>query len=84
MLLARVDGSAVSTISHPSLKGRKILICQPIDEEENEISEPILAIDALGAGLHQRVLITTDGPGIREKIHQEYSPIRYWTNAVVD
>jgi microcompartment protein CcmK/EutM len=84
MLLARVDGNAVSTICHPSLKGFRVLICQPLNEDGEEISEPILAVDALGAGLHQRVLVTTDGPGIRERINQAYSPIRYWTNAVVD
>ena len=61
-----------------------LLVCTPVDEAGNEISEPILAIDNLGAGLHQRVLITTDGVGIRERVGHSHSPIRYWTNAVLD
>ena len=84
MILARVDGKAVSTISHASLTGFKLLICQPIDETGADTSEPILAVDSLGAGMHQRVLITTDGAGIRDRVGNEHSPIRYWTNAVLD
>ena len=49
-----------------------------------EVSDPILVVDSLGAGMHQRVLITTDGVGIRARVGNEHSPIRYWTNAVLE
>ena len=45
MLLARVDGSVVSTVCHPSMNGWRVLICQPINEEGEETDGPILAID---------------------------------------
>ncbi|MCC5850891.1 MAG: EutN/CcmL family microcompartment protein [Verrucomicrobia bacterium] len=84
MLLARIDGSATSTIRHPSVKGWKLAICQPIDEEGNELSTPLIAIDKMGAGLHQRVIISSDGAALREYVGDPQSPLRYMVTHIVD
>ncbi|MGA0332876.1 MAG: EutN/CcmL family microcompartment protein [Kiritimatiellia bacterium] len=84
MLLARVDGSATSTIRHPSAKGWRLAVCQPIDEDGNEISTPIIALDDLGAGLHQRVIISSDGDTLRKWVEDPRSPLRNMITHIVD
>lgn len=83
MLIARVEGSAISTIHHPSLKGWRQLICQPLDDAGNDLGSPILVCDNLGAGMHQQVVVTADGKSIRQKITND-TPLRYMTIGVVD
>lgn len=84
MILARVDGNIVTTHCHPSLVGFRNVICQPLDEKGGAEGGPILAIDCLGAGMHQRVLITTDGSHTRATVKDEYSPLRNMIIAIVD
>lgn len=84
MIVARVDGSAVATVKHPSLEGWRLAICQPVDEDGKEIGTPLLALDGLGAGLHQRVIITTDGRSIRERLHDPHSPARHLVIEIAD
>lgn len=84
MLMCRVEGSAVSTIRHPSLKGWRLLICQPIDDDGSDNGLPVLCLDCLGAGRHQRVIASSDGKSVREKIGDPHSPARYMTIAIVD
>jgi len=84
MILARVDGVVVSTVSHPSMHGCRTIICQPLDEQGREEGLPILAIDPHSAGLHQRVLVSTDGSATRALVGDERSPLRNLILGVVD
>ena len=84
MILARVDGQVVATTCHPTLCAWRKLICQPLDEEGSPLGHPVLALDNLGAGMHQTVLLTTDGKGIRERLGNEHSPARFLTIGIVD
>lgn len=84
MILARVEGNAISTIQHPSLKGWRQLLCQPLSAEGEAEGGMILAIDDLGAGMHQRVIITSDGKSLREKVGHSHTPLRYGVIAIVD
>jgi microcompartment protein CcmK/EutM len=79
-----VEGSAISTIRHPSLKGWRLLICQPLDEAGRKESLPILCLDSLGAGKHQMVVVTSDGKSVREKMGFPHTPARYMTIAILD
>jgi ethanolamine utilization protein EutN len=84
MIHARVDGHAVSTVCHPSLRGQKIALCTPIDENGNSTGSPIAAIDPLGAGQHTRVFITTDGSWTQDVVHDDASPIRNQIIGLID
>jgi len=84
MILARIDGVIVSTVSHPSLPGCRSVICQPLDENGRDEGTPVLAIDPLGAGQHQRVLISTDGSRTREHVRDPKSPLRNMILAILD
>ena len=84
MFLARVDGVIVTTVCHPSMAGHRSVICQPLDERGAEEGLPILAIDPQGAGLHQRVLISTDGSHTRVHVKNPQSPLRNLVLGIVD
>ena len=49
MILGRVLGEVVATRKHPSHERRKVLLVQPINPDETERGEPILALDAVDA-----------------------------------
>lgn len=84
MQLARVDGVIVSTVCHPSMRGHRMIICQPLDEAGKEDGAPVLALDPLGAGLHQSIIYSTDGSATRTHVGDPRSPLRNMVLAVVD
>jgi ethanolamine utilization protein EutN len=84
MQLARVVGQAVSTVKHPSLKGWKLLVVQPLTPNGTEDGEPLLAIDNLGAGSAHLVIVSNDGAGARELVGIRNSPVRWMVLGVVD
>ena len=84
MILARVDGVMVSTVCHPSLRGCRTVICQPLNEHGSAEGSPVLAIDPHGAGQHQRVLVSTDGAAARAMVNDPKSPLRNTIIAVLD
>jgi len=55
MQLARVIGNVVSTIKNESLKGRKFLIVQNLTEELKPFGTPLVALDAIGAGVGELI-----------------------------
>ena len=84
MLLARVEGNVVATRKHPSLEGWRLIICQPIGSAGKPEGTPQIAIDSQGAGLHQRVIISSDGAAARKAVGSEKSPARWMVVGIVD
>lgn len=79
MQLATVVGTATSTIKHASMKGRKLLVVQPrLADGKTPDGDPVLAVDGVGAGLGETVMITSDGKFARELLAAEATPVR-WT-----
>lgn len=79
MQLALVVGTATATQKHPSLSGRKLLIVQPqMSDGHTPDGDPLVAVDGVGAGTGQHVIITSDGKGARELLGVEKTPVR-WT-----
>jgi ethanolamine utilization protein EutN len=55
MQLARVIGTVVATVKNESLEGRKLLIVQTLNKDLQSIGKPMVAIDAIGAGVGELV-----------------------------
>ncbi len=55
MFLGKVIGSVVCTVKHPSIDGKKILVVQPLDRNGKPKGNPIVALDAVGAGAGETV-----------------------------
>jgi ethanolamine utilization protein EutN len=84
MLLARVEGNVVATRKHPSLTGWRLVICQPIGQNGDPEGVPQIAIDPHGAGMHQRVVISSDGSAARQAVKDPKSPARWIVIGIVD
>ena len=84
MLLARVEGNVVATRKHPSFEGWRFVICQPINAAGDPEGAPQVAIDPHGAGMHQRVVISSDGSATRKLVGDEQSPARWLVLGIVD
>ena len=68
MLLARVEGNIVATRKHPSYDAWRLVICQPIGNGGEPEGAPVIAIDSHGAGMHQQVVISSDGKAARKAV----------------
>ena len=55
MQLARVIGTVVSTVKNDSLDGRKLLVVQTVDKNLQANGKPMVAVDAVGAGVGELV-----------------------------
>jgi ethanolamine utilization protein EutN len=78
MQLAEVIGHATSTVKHASLHGWRMLIVQPLDARQQADGVPIIALDSLGSGRGDRVIINSDGKAAQELTGALNSPAR-WT-----
>lgn len=84
MQLARIDGSIVAPVCHPSMGAYRTVICQPLGEDGADEGTPILALDPHGAALHSRVIVTTDGAAARALVGDPHSPLRNTVCALAD
>lgn len=84
MQQALVQGHATSTVKHPSLNGQRLLLAQTTDNKGKPDGDPILVLDKLGAGVGDRIIVTSDGRGLRELLGSGNSPARWWTLGIVD
>jgi microcompartment protein CcmK/EutM len=84
MFLARVEGNVVATRKHPSFEGWRLVVCQPINGAGEAEGVPQVAIDPHGAGMHQRVVISSDGAAARRAVGDNQSPARWIIIGIVD
>jgi microcompartment protein CcmK/EutM len=74
MLIARVEGSAVATLKHELLKTRKLLVVRRADAQGDAHGDPFLALDLVGAGEGELVVVT-QGSSARSATGHNASPV---------
>ena len=84
MKIGRVAGTVVTTICSPSLEGRKLLSIDLLDLAGNETGRDLIAVDAVGAGAGETVLILDEGNGARQVLEAPGAPIRAVVVGIVD
>lgn len=84
MLIGRVIGDVVATQKDASHRGRKILVVQPLQLDGSDRGEPVLALDAVGAGVGDRVLLATEGFSAMTAVGRPHSPIDMAVVGVID
>ena len=84
MQIGEVIGHATATIKHPSLSGWRLLVVQPLDARNQPDDAPVVAIDALGCGTGDHVMLTNDGGGVREMVGSNNTPLRWAVIGIVD
>jgi len=85
MYTGRVVGHATATVKHPSMEGAKLLLVMCLQGDGRSIEgDPILVVDTLGAGIGEKVMITSDGIGTRELLGSNTSPVRWSVLGIPD
>ena len=84
MLIGRVIGDVVATQKSPSHQGRKILVVQPLNLDGSDRGEVVLALDAVDAGIGDRVLIVSEGFSAMTAVGRPNSPIDMAVVGVID
>ena len=84
MILGRIVGSVVSTIHHSIVEGRKLLVAERLDAEGKPTGGYLIALDAIGAGKGETVLILDEGNGARQILDNDSAPVRSIVVGIVD
>jgi microcompartment protein CcmK/EutM len=84
MQLARVVGTVVSTQKNQKLDGATLLLVQPLALDGAPRGSELLAVDGVGAGVHEQVLIVLEGRAAGEATGRQGAPIDAAVVAIVD
>lgn len=69
MILGKVLGTVVTTISHRDYKNRRLLVVQPLGLAEEAPGEDFIALDNTQAGIGDTVLVNREGNGARQALN---------------
>jgi len=75
MLIARVVGTVVATVKHPSFHNYKLLVVQPLHATGQDDSRDFVALDLAHAGIGDVVLVNQEGGGAREVMNDPNAPV---------
>ena len=84
MQLARIIGHATATVKHPSFDGWRLLAAQTLNPDRAQEGDVVCAVDKIGAGAGQLVVLNSDGQGARDYIGDPKSPVRWFVIGIVD
>jgi microcompartment protein CcmK/EutM len=84
MQLARVIGTVVATQKHPKFEGAKLLLVQPTTVDDQPRGVPLLAVDSVGAGVNEKVLIVIEGRAAGEALGRKGAPVDAAIIGIVD
>ncbi len=84
MKIGRVVGTVVSTISSPVFDGRRLLLCDLVDPAGAPAGGYLIAVDTVGAGAGETVLILDEGNSARQVVGVSPAPIRTIVVGVID
>jgi ethanolamine utilization protein EutN len=84
MKLARVVGTVVSTIKSPIFDGRALLLVDLLEPDGREAGGYLIAVDTVGAGAGETVLVLDEGTSARQIVGAPYGPLRTVIVGIVD
>ncbi len=84
MILGRVIGEIHSTIHHPFYGARKLLVVERSDPEGKPVPGYVIAVDVVGAGVGERVLVLDEGNGARQVLDSADAPVRSVVVGIID
>ena len=84
MQLARVIGTVVATHKHRKFEGAKLLLVQPLTLEGEPRGIALLAVDSLGAGVHEKVLIVMEGRAAGQVLGRTLAPVDAAVVGIID
>ena len=82
--IARVVGTLVSTQKHRKFEGAKLLLVQPLNLDDTPQGTALLAVDGVGAGVHEKVLVVLEGRAAGEALGKKAAPVDAAIVGIVD
>ncbi len=83
MIIGKVVGTVICTRKNPKLVGNKFLIVDPMEKMKGYVGDRIVAVDDVGAGIHDIVLVST-GSAARMACDVTTSPVDACIVGIVD
>ena len=84
MKIGRVVGEVIATITVPVFEGRKMLVCEILGADLTPSGSYKLAVDSVGAGVGETVLVLDEGNSARQVLQVEDAPVRTVIIGIVD
>ena len=84
MQIARVVGTVVSTQKHQKFEGAKLLLVQPLTLDGKPRGTAVLAIDSVGAGVGERVLLVIEGKAAGDALGKKAAAVDAAIIGIVD
>jgi ethanolamine utilization protein EutN len=84
MFIARVVGDVVSTHRHENLGEKKLQLVRRLDLAGKEEGAEVIALDVIGVGVGERVLVVQEGGAARALFNDKRIPVQAVIVGVVD
>lgn len=84
MQIARVVGNVIATHKHRKFEGAKLLLVQPVTLDDQPRGPALLAVDSVGAGVHEKVLVVIEGRAANDAIGTKGAPVDAAIIGIID
>jgi len=84
MQIAKVIGTVVSTQKHRKFEGAKLMLVQPLNIDDTPRGHALLAVDGVGAGVNEKVLVVLEGRAAGEALDKKGAPVDAAIVGIID
>jgi ethanolamine utilization protein EutN len=84
MQICRVVGTVVSTQKNRQLEGAKLLLVQPLGLDGKPRGTALLAVDSVGAGIGEKVLVVVEGKAAGDALGKKAAAVDAAVIGIVD
>ncbi|HEY1913790.1 MAG TPA: EutN/CcmL family microcompartment protein [Vicinamibacterales bacterium] len=84
MQIARVIGTVVATQKNRKFEGAKLMLVQPLNLNDTPRGNALLAVDGVGAGVNEKVLIVLEGRAAGEALGRKGAPVDAAIVGIID
>jgi microcompartment protein CcmK/EutM len=84
MQICRVIGTVVSTQKNRKFEGAKLMLVQPLNIDDSPRGNALLAVDGVGAGVDEKVLVVLEGRAAGEALGRKAAPVDAAIVGIID
>ena len=84
MQIARVIGTVVATQKNKKFEGAKLMLVQPLNMDDTPRGNALLAVDGVGAGVDEKVLVVLEGRAAGEALGRKGAPVDAAIIGIID
>jgi microcompartment protein CcmK/EutM len=82
--IARVVGTVIATHKHRKFEGAKLMLVQPVTLDDQPKGPALLAVDSVGAGVHEKVLVVIEGRAANDALGTKGAPVDAAIVGIID